>query len=127
MIPVYMKDRERTPRGLVNGQKILLSCSNCCHPLVEIWITQPDARRPDGSAFRWKARATCWKCAERGVEDGSYPVEFEGNFFPAPAARPAPVDAEGETRPQDDILVSALADVQYSDQDITFFTIKPPA
>lgn len=40
-IKVYIDDKEYEPKGLENGGTVLIRCSNCNAPLVEVLITQP--------------------------------------------------------------------------------------
>ena len=82
-------DRPLPPRqGLVDGGHIILKCSGCDHPLVDIFIVKPDAVDHEGKPFEWCAIAHC-SCGDR-----SYEKSWRGQFKQGPAAIDNPNDTE---------------------------------
>ena len=66
---------ENKKEGLVDGGHVILSCSNCNKPLVDILIVKPNEKRPDGSPFLWNCVAQCCYC-----NDKSFVTEVKGIF-----------------------------------------------
>ena len=54
---------------LTDGEHIILECSNCKAPLVDIWVTQPDL------ILKSKLRAECAHCGDKSFEK-----EVSGGF-----------------------------------------------
>ena len=63
---------------LKDGGHVILECSNCNKPLVDIFIVKPDAKKEDGSDFIWRCQAECCYC-----NDKSFIKNVVGIFRPA--------------------------------------------
>jgi hypothetical protein len=63
-------------RGLKDGGHVIIRCSNCNKPLVDIWRTRPQEIDPyTNKIFEWKFIAECCYCG-----DASYPTTVLGGF-----------------------------------------------
>lgn len=60
---------------MMDSSHIILDCSNCRAKLVDIFIKEPDAKKPDGEPFEWRAKALCCFC-----DDESFTRRFTGKF-----------------------------------------------
>lgn len=66
--------------GLKDCGHVILSCSACGKPLVDIWLIKPNAIDPAiRQPFRWKGKAICCYCG-----DESFPEEWQGRFASGP-------------------------------------------
>jgi hypothetical protein len=75
---VTMKHYQRasSEKGLQDGGHVILRCSACNKPLVDIWRTRPNQIDPrTGKAFEWKFVAECCYCGDK-----SYPTTVLGGF-----------------------------------------------
>jgi hypothetical protein len=61
----------KKPAGLVDGGHVILKCSNCDKPLVDVLITRPN------DPFEWKVVAKCCYCGDKSVEH-----TIKGRFAP---------------------------------------------
>lgn len=58
------------PVGLENGGHVIMECSNCGIPLVDVHITQPNLD------YRWRFKAKCCHCG-----DGSFITKINGGIY----------------------------------------------
>jgi hypothetical protein len=64
------------PVKIKDGGHVIIRCSNCNKPLVDIWRTRPDAKDPaTGKTFEFKFVAECCYC-----KDISYITTVQGVF-----------------------------------------------
>jgi len=69
--------------GLKDGGHVILSCSACGEPLVDVWITKADAVNPQTrQPFKWKVKAKCCYCG-----DASFVQEVVGRIAVGPAGK----------------------------------------
>ena len=70
-------------KGLKDGGHVIIRCSNCDRPLVDIWRTRPEMNDPrTKKIFEWKFIAECCYCSDKsyvttvlgGVHIGGYGV-----------------------------------------------------
>ena len=62
-IEVKQYEREIPDKvGLVDGGHIIMKCSSCSKPLVDIWITNPKKE------LNWVGVATCCYCGDKSFE-----------------------------------------------------------
>ena len=98
---------------LVDGGHIILECSNCNKPLVDIFIVKPDAKREDGSDFLWRCQAECCYC-----KDKSFIKEVKGIFRPGGIIKVSPDNPDS----YDNIV--DIADINYEDDYVLFKTSR---
>lgn len=98
---------------LKDGGHIILECSNCNKPLVDILVVKPDAKREDGSDIVWKCQAECCYC-----KDKSFMTEIKGIFRPGGIIK---IDDKNEDNYEN---IVDLADVQYEDNFVLFKTMR---
>jgi hypothetical protein len=103
--------KSRPKAGIVDGERVILACSNCRTPLAELFITRPHALRANGQPFRWKAKARCWKCG-----DESWPVDIEGMYHLGHPAHANPDDPDNER------LITVVVDVTEENDVLIFHT-----
>lgn len=98
---------------LVDGEHVYLECSACNKPLVDIYITRPDAVSVDGKPFIWKVRAKCcYGCMKNKKEaEMSFTKEIRGMFHHGGITKPNPNDAEDAT------IITSISNLTVSEQD----------
>jgi hypothetical protein len=73
---IQNQEREYKPQGLKDGGHVIIKCSSCHKPLVDVWRTRPDLKDPrTGKPFEWKIVAACCYC-----NDKSYITTVLGGF-----------------------------------------------
>jgi hypothetical protein len=102
--------------GLRDGGHVVLSCSACGRPLVDVWVVKPDALDPTtGGPFVWHLRAECCYCGDR-----SFPVEVRGRWALGPAGEDVPnPDPEGM---DDARLYTAVTRIETEGRLVVFHT-----
>lgn len=68
--------------GLEDGGHVVVRCSNCNVPLLDIWVTRPQEE------YEWNVMANCGHCG-----DHSWPVSFKGGWHYGPTEYVALKDA----------------------------------
>lgn len=109
----FTEDDAPPSSGLRDAGHVILRCSACGEPLVDVWLTDPDAVNPmTGGPFTWKGKALCCFCG-----DSSFPVEWKGRYAVGPygvdVADPDPDNADDskmrlsitKIEPRGDLLV----------------------
>jgi hypothetical protein len=75
-IEITKISKVREPKGLEDGGHVIIKCSSCKRPLVDIWCTRPDRIDPrTNQPFLWKFVAHCCYCGGK-----SYPTEVKGGL-----------------------------------------------
>ena len=73
--------------GLKDGGHVILACSACGKPLVDIWIIKADAINPNtGKVLEWKMVALCCYCGDRSFQEtvhGRYALGCIGKDIPS--------------------------------------------
>jgi hypothetical protein len=66
-VVLQSKDKPEIERkGLSDGGHVIIRCSNCKKPLVDIWRTRPNEKDPrTGKPFEWKFIAGCCYCGDK--------------------------------------------------------------
>lgn len=104
--------------GLRDGGHVILSCSACGKPLVDIWVVKADAVNPvTGRPFEWKVVALCCYCGDRSFQQtvrGRYALGCYGRDVPNP-------DPDGM---DDSKLETAVTRVEPRDGVLFFHTKK---
>jgi len=91
--------------GFQDGGHVILECSSCNKPLVDVWSVQPD------QPFEWKVKAKCCYCG-----DSSFQKEVKGLFRYSGAQKPSDTDAEDTT------LVTQVTHLEADGQNVLFYT-----
>lgn len=94
-------------KGLEDGGKVILTCSNCNEPLVQLQITNPHEPRT------LKVQAQCCFCG-----DTSFEKEITGGFYHAGAGKPHPEDEDVE------IASTVVDDIEMENDTYLFITKK---
>lgn len=90
-----------------DGGNIVISCSNCNKPLVDLLITDPEAD------FNWKCVAECCYCGDK-----SFIKEVKGVF------RPGGCVTVSKDNPDHFFQDTLLADIIHDNEKIIFKTEK---
>ena len=97
--------REATaPIGLKDGGHVILACSACQKPLVDIHVTRPDKKKPGtDEVFEWRLRAKCCYC-----DDYSFISVVCGLFHHGGWGVPNPENLDD---PDDNIVLTSIVNI----------------
>ena len=98
---------------LKDGGHVILECSNCNKPLVDLFIVKPNEKREDGTDFIWKCQAGCCYC-----NDKSFITEVKGIFRPGGIIK---VSDENEDVYRN---IVDIVDIEYDDNFVLFKTSR---
>jgi len=99
---------EEKKEPIVNGEAFFINCSNCGAPLVQIWVTGPEAK------VKTKMVAMCPHCGDK-----SYIKEIMGSFYIGFCKYTVMIDSDyeygkdGEYITQQVVIKTAKGDVKY--------------
>jgi hypothetical protein len=106
-------EKEKPKEGLVDGGHVIIKCSNCDKPLVDVLIVKPNEKKSDGTPFVWQCVAECCYC-----NDKSFITEVKGIF------RAAGIIIENKENPEHYTGITNLDDIVIDDDNILFKTSR---
>ena len=104
MLRQVVQSQPPTKYGFQDGGHVILECSSCRVPLVDIFVIQPDQN------FDWKCRAKCCYCG-----DSSFEKDVHGLFRYSGAQKPREND-------EDTDLVTQVTHLESEGQSVLFHT-----
>jgi hypothetical protein len=106
-------EKEKPKEGLVDGGHVIIKCSNCNKPLVDVLIVKPNEKKSDGTPFIWKCVAECCYCSDK-----SFITEIKGIF------RAAGFIVEDKENPEHYTEITNLDDIVIDEDNILFKTSR---
>lgn len=101
-------DKIPPPQGLKDGGHVILKCSSCDKPLIDIWVVKPEF------SIEHIYQALCCYCGDK-----SFQMNIRGRVAVSPISKPNPNDED------DFIPVTLWSGVRTADGVSLFLTKEP--